>query len=57
METENFRSLKANMTLKAKVTSFQTCLRPLNKQLKLKGKISMLTNSLKFLLKIWKFEG
>ena len=31
---------------------FQTCLRPLNKQFKLEGKVSVLTNSSNFFTKI-----
>ena len=36
---------------------FQTCLRPLNKQFKFEGKVSVLTNSSNFFTKIWKLEG
>ena len=43
--------------MNAKVTSFQICPKPLHKQFKFEGKISMHINCLKFLMKILKFKG
>ena len=55
-ESQIFRSLKANLILKAKVTSFQTSLRHKNKQFMLEGKFYA-GEFLKILTKICKFEG
>ena len=42
---QNSKSSKANLTLKAKVTNFQTFSRPVIKQLMFEGKIFRVINS------------